>query len=455
MEHTKLFGTDGIRGVAGVYPLDGDTVRTIGAAAATVLRAAARASSDAKPVVLIGRDTRESGAEISGRLAEGFAAAGIDVWDLGVIPTPGVAYLVEHNPVLAGVVISASHNPYQDNGIKFFGHEGTKLPDAVEEKIENEIRSPGSSFAAGTGRVIPRESLVKKYEEFLFGSFPSGVDLRGMRVLIDCANGATCAVASSLFSSLGADAAIVNAGPDGRNINADCGSLHPEKLAHEVLARKASCGLAFDGDGDRFICVDETGEIRDGDYLLSLSALHGKKKGTLANDTLVTTVMANLGLFRAMEREGVTVLQTSVGDRYVFEEMVRSGAVLGGEQSGHIIFRDFLNTGDGMMSALQTLAVMRETGKPLSELCSVMQKYPQVLLNTKVSRKVPLASLPLTSKAIKDLEAKLKSDGRILVRYSGTENLLRIMVEGRDKSDISVMANDISDIAKREIDAVV
>jgi phosphoglucosamine mutase len=447
----KLFGTDGIRGVAGQYPLDSATVTQIAAAAARVLKKAGR-----QPVIFIGRDTRESGKEIAAALKKGLSAAGIETWDLGVVPTPAVAYMVHKYPVLAGIVISASHNPYQDNGIKFFSHRGTKLPDAVEARIEKRI-----GLATGLkrpvvsrGAVRSQLALVKEYRDFLCGAFPKGFDLRGMRLVVDCANGATCTVAERVLTALGADIVAANVAPDGRNINRACGALHPENISSLVVKKKAHCGLAFDGDGDRIIFIDENGDVRDGDYLLSLTAKYLKERNKLKNNTLVTTVMANLGLFKAMEREGVNVLKTPVGDRYVFEGMTKSGAVIGGEQSGHIIFRRFLSTGDGILSALQVLGIMRDTGQPLSLLSGVMQKFPQVLLNTRVGKKVPLSSLPVTTKAIQQAEKELKSNGRVLVRYSGTENLLRVMIEGMDKDTISGMAGAISETAVKEINAL-
>jgi phosphoglucosamine mutase len=449
----KLFGTDGIRGVAGVYPLDDATVRHIGAAAARVLK-----KEGTRPLILIGRDTRESGSAIGENLKAALSAEGIEVWDIGILPTPGIAYLVRQHPVLCGIVISASHNPYQDNGIKFFGPNGTKLPDAVEEIIENEIirriavTAVPDDGKAARGTLRSRNDLVPYYSDFLKNIFPKAFDLKGFRIAIDCANGATCAVAQEILENLGADVIAINTMPDGRNINLHSGALHPSVIAAEVVRRQANCGLAFDGDGDRIIFADENGEVRDGDYLLSITSDFLKKKGKLAANTLVTTVMANLGLLRAMEERGITVLTTAVGDRYVLEGMVKSGAVIGGEQSGHIIFMEHLPTGDGILSALQMLAIMKETGQPLSQLSSIMRKYPQVLLNTRVSRKVPVDSLPQTLQAIKDGQGKLRSDGRVLVRYSGTENLLRIMIEGIDKQAIAAMAQEISDVARAEIE---
>jgi phosphoglucosamine mutase len=445
----KLFGTDGIRGVAGQYPLDTPTVKRIGAAAAQVLKKRA-----GKKLIILGRDTRESGTKIATLLKKEFTRAGIETWDVGVIPTPGIAYLLKQYPSLAGVVISASHNPYTDNGIKFFGPAGSKLPDHLEATIEKAIHEGDfSSSAAHVQKLHSRQSkLLTEYRAFLKDSFQGGFDLAGMKIVLDCANGATSVAAPELFTSLNAKVATLNADPNGRNINHNSGSLHPEKLAGEVLRRKAACGIAFDGDGDRVIFVDEKGVVRDGDYLLGIAAAHRKQNGTLTNNTLVTTVMANLGLYKAMEKEGINVLKTKVGDRYVYEMMFESGAVVGGEQSGHIIFKEYLSTGDGMLSALQILSVLRSSGKPLSKLCSFLKKYPQMLLNTKVARKVPPEELPLTGKAIAAAEKQLGDNGRVLVRYSGTENLLRVMVEGPTKGAISTIVKNISEVAKKEIE---
>jgi len=377
---------------------------------------------------------------------------------MGVIPTPGVAHLANQFPVLAGIVVSASHNPYHDNGIKFFGPEGTKLPDAVESEIEKHIHGepvavrPSRGRAPAAKRASSPSLLVKKYSSFLQETFPQKLNLKNLKLAIDCANGATYKVAPRLFGALGAEIVAINVDPDGRNINRSCGSLHPDKLSKEVVKLKCDCGLAFDGDGDRVIFVDENGDVRDGDYILAMVSRYLKEKGKLKNNTLVTTVMANLGLFKAMEKYDISVLKTPVGDRYVYERMKSSGAVIGGEQSGHIIFRNFLPTGDGMLSALQVMSILKETGQSLSDLCGLMEKFPQILINTPVKKKVPLAELPRTSSLIKDIEDKLGSNGRVLVRYSGTENLLRVMVEGQDKQSIAEIAQEVSGTAQQEIE---
>lgn len=443
----KLFGTDGIRGVAGKYPLDDGTVRKIGAAAADVLK-----QNSSGRVIIIGRDTRESGEDIASGLSDEFSKKGLEVWDIGVIPTPGISYLATQYPVLAGVVISASHNPYTDNGIKFFSHTGTKLPDSVEESIVKRILEGNSSSALESrGKILSCASLADRYRNFITSSFPKEFKFDGRKIVLDCANGATCHMASAIFSSMGAGVLAVNTSPDGRNINLDSGSLHPANLSSEVVARNAYCGIAFDGDGDRVIFVDEKGQVRDGDYLLAIASLFLKEKQKLVNNTLVTTVMANLGMLRAMEKNDIDVITTPVGDRYVFEAMHKSGSILGGEQSGHIIFKKFLSTGDGMLSALQMLYIAAEKNKPFSSMCGLFEKYPQVLINAPVNKKIPVNQLIKTTKAINDAEGLMHSDGRIVVRYSGTENLLRVMIEGHDKAFITRIAEDIAQTAQNEI----
>jgi phosphoglucosamine mutase len=443
----KLFGTDGIRGIAGEYPLDEKTITKIGAEAVKTLM---KASKDR--AVLMGYDTRESGPWIANTLAGAVAGQGVELWNAGVIPTPGVAYLTRKHPVLSGIVISASHNPFRDNGIKFFAHSGEKLPDSTEAVIEEGIKRGDGAPAARKAGIKDRPELVAEYEAFLKKAFSFKDGLTGMKLVIDCANGATYKIAPEIFASLGADVTVMNDKPDGKNINFGCGALHPESLGEEVKKRKAFCGMAFDGDGDRVIFTDENGVIRDGDYFLGICAKHLKSKGKLKNDLLVTTVMANLGLFKAMDREGIKVLKTPVGDKYVYEGLVAHGGIIGGEQSGHIILKEFLSTGDGILSSLQLLSVMKETGKTLSELCAVLKKFPQVLINTKVLKKVPVEKLPGTMKVIRDAEKKLGGDGRVLVRYSGTETLLRVMIEGADQEEINKMAADISETAKKEIE---
>ncbi len=445
----KLFGTDGIRGVAGDYPLDSDNVKKIGAAAAVVFAK----GTTKRPLIIIGRDTRLSGDGIARALTGALTRGGIDVWDVGVIPTPAVAYLCIKYPVAAGIVISASHNPWQDNGIKFFSHKGTKLPDSLEEKIEKFIFTPKIIPEARPGRKYFKKVLVKEYEQFLAGSLPKGMDLKGLSIVIDCANGSTCAVAGRVMEKLGAKVKAYNTKPDGRNINEECGALHPDKIAKEVLKNKADIGFAFDGDGDRVMPVDQRGIVRDGDYYLAIMSRYMKDRGTLAKNTLVATVMSNLGLLKAMEANDIKVLQTAVGDKSVSEGMARSGGIIGGEQSGHIILKDHLPTGDGILSALQLTAVIKGTGKSLEELSKILTKFPQVLLNEHVSKKVPLEQLPALRAKIAVYEKQLGDNGRVFVRYSGTETMLRVMIEGPDKKQIETMAKDLVAIAKKEIES--
>ena len=447
----RLFGTDGIRGKAGEFPLDDKTVKKLGISASKVLR-----KSHLKPAVIMGRDTRESGKQISEALKEGFAAAGVDVWDAGVLPTPGISYLVKKYPVMAGVVISASHNPYRDNGIKFFSHQGTKLSDSVETEIEDLLNKQATHPASKRkGKIKKMPGLDKEYEKFLETSLGKNISLAGLKILVDCANGSAYKAGPGVLSFLGAKVIPVNVKPNGKNINKNCGSLHAGSLARLTLKNKADCAVAFDGDGDRVIFVDEKGTTRDGDFLLDIIAGYLKEKGKLNNNTLVTTVMANLGLVKAMKKRKIAMAITKVGDRYVYEQMAKTGAVVGGEQSGHIIFRNLMQTGDGILSAIRVLSIMKEKNQPLSRLCANVIKYPQVLLNTKVEKKIPIEKLSRTRQSIRNSEEELGSDGRVLVRYSGTENLLRVMIEGLDINEITNMAHKISDTAREEIQEAV
>lgn len=445
----ELFGTDGIRGVAGKFPLDTKTIHKVALAASKVLK-----KKHGKKIIVIGRDTRQSGTSILKDLADSISSCGLSVWDLGVITTPGVAYLTKKHKALSGIVISASHNPFEDNGIKFFNNSAKKLSDAVEDNIEANIAEQDEVKCNGKTKIKPQSVLADEYITFLSKSIPQNIKFKGVKVVIDCANGATYQIAPKLFSKLGIDTIVLNNKPTGKNINLNCGSLHPEILADAVKKNNALCGLAFDGDGDRVMFVDEKGIIRDGDYYLSIMAQYLKEKNKLKNNTLVTTVMANLGLFKAMKEKDINVFKTAVGDRYVFEGMQKSSAVIGGEQSGHIIFNKLLPTGDGILSGIQMLSLLAEKEKPLSELCSIMQKFPQILINTKVSKKIPVQNLPKTSDLIKQAEQKLGDNGRVLVRYSGTENLIRVMIEGQGKNEITNMANEISELAKTEIENI-
>jgi len=443
----KFFGTDGIRGNAGQFPFDNNTVSLLGYVLAKNIKSKGKG-------VLIGRDTRESGLRIFKALRNGINSAGVSVTDLGVVPTPAVSYLLKNNAYQAGIVISASHNPYYDNGIKFFNSKGMKLPDAVENKLEHEINK-----FLNEKRKLPEpkkiknfsgKNIIKQYNKFLLSAVPADM-LKGKKIVVDCANGASHKIAADILKKLKAELIVLNDKPTGRNINLQCGALHPQKVSEVVKSKKAFCGFAYDGDADRIIFVDDKGVIRDGDYFLAVAAKYLKEKKQLKNNTLVVTVMANIGLLKAMEELGITTVAAKVGDRYVYENLIKHNAVLGGEQSGHIIFKNFLNTGDGILSSLQMLKILVEKNKTLSEISSFVKKYPQILINEKVDKKIPVENLPKTSALIKQIEKKLGENGRILVRYSGTENLLRIMIEGQNKTEITNMAKSVSECAKKEI----
>lgn len=447
----KLFGTDGIRGLAGEYPLDKETIKKIGAESIKVLK-----QVSSKRVVVLGRDTRESGPWISEILDGYMSSQGVKILDAGVIPTPGIAYLTTKHKLLSGVVISASHNPYKDNGIKFFSSKGTKLQESIEKKIEAGIFSACNENGQQSKKksIIKSPELLNDYIAFLLSVFPKALSLKGLKLVVDCANGATCRAAPEVLSALGADVIPLGVNPSGKNINTGCGATHPEKMAESVKKHGAFCGMAFDGDGDRVMFADENGIVRDGDYFLAVCAEHLKSKNELNGNVMVTTVMANLGLYKAMDRFGIKTVKTAVGDKYVYEALVEHHGVFGGEQSGHIIFKKHLATGDGILSALKMLEILVDKKKNLSELCGIMQKYPQILLNTNVSKKVPIEDLVDTSDLVKQCEHVLGDDGRVLVRYSGTENLLRVMIEGSDKSAIEKMAKDISETAQKEIERI-
>ncbi|MCL4401743.1 MAG: phosphoglucosamine mutase [Acidobacteria bacterium] len=438
-----LFGTDGIRGVAGESPLDPATVFAFGLALGGDLRA-----HGDDPEVLLGRDTRESGPWIAETVAGGLARQGIRVRDAGIVTTPGVAYLTRTGPFAAGVMISASHNPYQDNGIKVFGHSGFKLPDDEEHGIEQEI------FRLLDGGVEPQRrklesdaGLDELYLQYLIGTVTTL--LNGMRLVVDCGNGAAYQLAPDLFRRLGADVQRVSCTPDGRNINLNCGALHVGNLRRAVLEAKAAAGVAFDGDADRAILVSGSGNIVNGDAMLLLAARWLKGQDRLPGSTVVATVMSNLGLEKALEHEDIRLLRTPVGDKYVLEEMVRTGAMLGGEQSGHVIFREWATTGDGMLTALRVLEIAAKTGSTLDELSAGLVIYPQKLVNVRVRERRPLAEIPAVREAIERCQKDL--DGRVLVRYSGTEPLVRIMVEAAGLEQVEACAAHIAEVIEREI----
>jgi len=451
----KIFGTDGVRGVANQPPMTVEMAVAIGQGVASVLTV-----GDQRRKVILGKDTRLSGYMFENALLAGLCSMGRDVLVVGPLPTPALAFLTRNMRCAAGIVISASHNPYQDNGIKIFGHDGYKLPDAVEARIEDyvmDVVSCGGSHSrpeqGSVGRARRIDDALGRYIVFLKNSFPVEYTLDGMTVAMDCAHGATYRVAPAVFSELGAEVAVMGDKPDGTNINDGVGALHPEGLAELVKTSKADLGLAFDGDGDRLIMVDENGEVVDGDQIMALCADHLMTAGSLNHATLVATVMSNLGLELCLRERGIRMLRTKVGDRYVVEAMRRGGYNLGGEQSGHILFLDHNTTGDGIASALQVLSVMVQTGKKLSELKAIMTRLPQVLINVPVTRKPPIAEMPQLVKAMQAQEERLGETGRLLLRYSGTEPKLRIMVEAADSAMMDEVAQELKQVVLAELGA--
>ena len=443
----KLFGTDGVRGKANVYPMTVDVALKIGKAAGLVFK------NGHKSKVIIGKDTRLSGYMIESALAAGLLSMGIEVYFVGPMPTPAIAHITKSFAADAGVVISASHNPYEDNGIKFFDANGFKLPDSTEEKIEQLALSDLNTENI-TGEEIGQAHRINdargRYIEFAKNSIRN-MSLKGLKIVLDCANGAAYHVTKYILTELGAEVILKNTFPNGKNINEKCGAMHPELLKDDVLLENADLAIALDGDADRVIMLDEKGQVVCGDGMMAIAALELLREGKLKQNTLVTTVMSNLGLVKAIEQAGGRVIQTKVGDRYVVEEMRRNGYNLGGEQSGHIIFLDHSTTGDGTISALQILRTMKKTGKKLSELASVIEMYPQVMVNVQVKEKKPVEEMPLVSSKIKEIEQILGTEGRVLVRYSGTSNKLRVMLEGKVKEEIENYANIIAEEVRKEV----
>lgn len=448
----RIFGTDGVRGVANVHPMTTEVAMRLGRAAAHVFK-----DGDRRHRLVIGKDTRLSGYMIETALVSGICSMGVDVLLVGPLPTPGISFITASMRADAGVVISASHNPYQDNGIKFFNRDGFKLPDELEIRIEELILSGEIDalrpIADEVGKAYRVDDAVGRYIVFLKNTFPRELDLQGLKIVLDCANGAAYKVAPAVLEELGAEVIALGVSPDGKNINAGCGSLYPEVMAAAVREHGADLGIALDGDADRVIFVDEHGDLVDGDSVMAICATRMLAAGTLKKQTLVATVMSNMGLEIAIKKAGGTMLRTAVGDRYVVEEMRRGGYNLGGEQSGHMIFLDHNTTGDGVLSALQVLEVIQRTGKRLSELAQVMESLPQVLLNVRVKQRTDLATLPEVSKVIADAGEKLGEQGRVLIRYSGTEPLLRIMLEGVDQVQIETLAAEIEVAVKTTIGA--
>lgn len=446
----KLFGTDGIRGVANIYPMTPEMVLNVGKATAYVFK---EKCGKKKPEFVIGKDTRLSGYMIENALVSGIVSVGADVLLVGPMPTPAIAHLTKSLNADAGIVLSASHNPAEDNGIKIFSGDGYKLPDDVEDEIEKYVLSEKIRTEHVKGGLIGKAHRVDdakgRYIEFAKASVKS-MSLKGLKIVLDCANGAAYNTAPHILSELGAEVIVLNDRPDGLNINLDCGALHPEKMIEVVKKENADIGIALDGDADRVIVCDEKGRSVDGDHIIAICAIDMKEKDALRKNSVVVTIMANKGFDIAMEKKRIKIVKTKVGDRYVVDEMRKKGYVLGGEQSGHIIFSDYTTTGDGVISALQLLRVMKERGAKLSKLAECMKSLPQVLVNVVVKEKKDINKLEVNNN-IKSAESKLGKKGRVLVRYSGTQNLCRIMIEGENKREIQKMANDIAKNMKKEI----
>jgi len=446
---SRLFGTDGIRGVANTYPITTEMAMKVGMAIAYLSR-----KKGHTPRIVIGKDTRLSGDMIENALAAGVCAMGADALLVGVMPTPGVAFLTVNMRADAGIVISASHNPFEDNGIKIFSRTGYKLPDEREIEIEELILSQRLTELLASPREIGKAYHIDdargRYIVFLKNIFPAELSLEGLRIVLDCSNGATYKVAPEVFFELDAEVTSLFHEPDGRNINQECGSQHPERLSEEVVKRKADIGLAFDGDGDRVIAVNDKGEVLTGDQIIAICATAMQRQGRLKNNLVVTTVMSNLGLKIALVQSGITHVEANVGDRYVLEEMLARGASLGGEDSGHMIFLEHHSTGDGIIAALELLRVMREQAQPLSEL-GRMQVFPQKLINITVKHKPEISTVPQIDAVIKEVERELGDKGRVLVRYSGTQQMCRVMVEGPTKEDTESACMKIADVIRAHL----
>ena len=446
----RLFGTDGIRGVANVEPMTSETALKLGRAAAHVFK-----TRPGRHRIVIGKDTRLSGYMIESALTSGICSMGVDVLLVGPMPTPAIAFLARSLRADAGVMISASHNPYEDNGIKFFSGDGLKLPDEVERQIEELVVSGSIDSlrptASDIGKAFRIDDAEGRYIEFVKRSLPKGFDLEGLKVVVDCAHGAAYKVAPHIYRELGAQVTVLGDKPDGMNINRECGSTSPCILQETVKAEGAALGVAHDGDADRAVFVSEDGRIVDGDQILGALALNLKKTDQLARKTMVTTVMSNLGLEQAMANAGIKMVRTAVGDRYILERMLSDDYNFGGEQSGHIIFLDHNTTGDGLISALQVMALMRRTEKSLSRLAEQIPLYPQTLVNVRVREKKDLASIAAFQQALRTHDASLNGCGRILVRYSGTEPLVRIMVEAEDPHRVQEIAQHLAHVLRTEV----
>ena len=443
----KLFGTDGIRGVANQYPMTPEMAVTIGRAVAAIFK-----GDDRRSKIVIGKDTRISGDMLEHALISGICSMGVDAYLTGVLPTPGVAFMTSSIGANAGIVISASHNPYYDNGIKIFKDNGYKLSDEEESQIEklvfNQSIASTSKSVRDTGRVYKIDDAVMAYGNFLKQTVSDSFCFKGIKIVMDCSNGATFEVAPAIFTQFGAKVTTLSVTPDGKNINDNCGSQHPENLKKFILKNGAHIGLAFDGDGDRLIAVDEKGTVVTGDQILAVCAKFMKQKRLLKGNQVVSTVMSNMGLGEALEKMGIKHMTSKVGDRYVMEKMVSSGAILGGEDSGHMIFLNHHTTGDGILAALRLIEAMKEESKPLSELCKIMTVFPQVLINVDVLRKPDLKNVPDIKDGIKSVETVLGKKGRVVVRYSGTQPICRVMVEGPTMDETRKYCKQLADIVK-------
>jgi len=455
-QQRKLFGTDGVRGVANIEPVTAETALKLGRAAAHVFsQISTRGGRGGRTRIVIGKDTRLSGYMLENALAAGVMSLGADVLLIGPLPTPGVAYITRSLRADAGIVLSASHNPYEDNGIKFFRHDGYKLDDEIEQRVENlvfsgEIESIRPT-AGKIGRATRIDDALGRYIEFAKGSFPRGMVLESMRIAVDVANGAAYKSTPCILRELGAEVIVAHDTPNGRNINRDCGSMHPEQIQRLVRETGAQIGISHDGDADRVQLCDERGEMVDGDEIMAIAAIDFIRRGRLAENTLVATVMSNFGLDETLQKSEGKVLRTKVGDRYVIEAMMKNDLNVGGEQSGHMIFRDYTTTGDGIVSALQILRIMVETRKPLSELKQCLIKYPQAQRNVKVREKLPIEQLPAVQRLVSEAERELSGAGRVLLRYSGTEPKIRLLIEGRDADKINARADTIAEVIREAI----
>jgi phosphoglucosamine mutase len=446
----KLFGTDGVRGVANVYPMTSEIALKLGRAVSHVFK-----ERHGRGRIVVGKDTRLSGYMLEQAIASGICSMGLDVWLVGPLPTPGIAFITSSMRADAGIVISASHNPYQDNGIKIFSGDGFKLPDELEYEIETMIMDDTINtlrpVASAIGKAHRIDDAVGRYIVFLKNIFPQPYSLDGLKIVVDCAHGATYKVAPSVFEELGAHVISCGVDPDGANINKDCGTLYPGMLSEQVVANNAHIGIAFDGDGDRVLFVDEKGNVVDGDTTMVILAKFLKEKNQLKNGTLVATIQSNMGVEESLRGHGISVVRTNVGDRYVSETMLKDGYNLGGEKSGHIVFLDHNTTGDGMVTALKMLNILCEKGMTLTDLCKGYKEFPQVEKNVKVKKKIPIEEVKPLKNVISNVEKKLGRNGRVVVRYSGTEMLLRVMIEGKDKAKVEAYAEEIVESASKNL----